>query len=213
MELSDLAPPGTVLIPILDRGQPVALHPLEAELVARAGDKRRRDFALGRACARAALATLEFPEAPIGRAESGAPLWPPGVVGSITHTRGFAAALVGRGSEFQALGIDAERSEAMDETLAPRLFVPSELALLSALDAPRRREMATLLFSAKEAYYKLVHPLTGRRLDFRRLEIVPGASGFTARQLREPDGWAEPIAGRFAVMDGLVVTVIGLSVS
>jgi len=213
MDLSVLAPPGTVLIPAVDEGQQVALDPAEMKMVESAGEKRRRDFALGRACARAALAALDFPGLPIGRAQSGAPLWPPGAVGSITHTRGFAAALVGHAAEFRALGIDAERCEAMQDALAPRLFVPSELAALSVLDASRRREMATLLFSAKEAYYKLFNPLTGQRLDFRELEIVPGAGRFTARRLGAKDEWATPMAGRFAVSDGLVVTAIGLGAS
>ena len=51
---------------------------------------------LGRACARAALANLGQGEAVIGIDEAGAPLWPAGVVGSITHTKGYAAALVAK---------------------------------------------------------------------------------------------------------------------
>jgi 4'-phosphopantetheinyl transferase EntD len=213
MDVSTLAPPGAVLISLVDEGQAVALHPQETPLVARAGEKRRRDFALGRACARAALAVLDFPAGPVGRTDSGAPLWPDGAVGSISHTRGFAAALVGPAAQFRGLGIDAERGDAMDDALAPRLFVASERVLLSRLDAARRRDLATMLFSAKEACYKLLHPLTGQRLDFHQLEIVPGAGQFTARWLGATGDWARPLMGRFVLSDGLVVTAVGLAVS
>lgn len=206
-DLSALAPPGAVLVPVFDTGQDLAIHPDEAALVARAVEKRRRDFALGRTCAHAALTVLEEADAVIGQAASGAPLWPPGVVGSITHTRGFAAALAGRGGDFRGLGLDAERTAGMRDELAPRLFGASEMALLSDLDAVGRRVMATLLFSAKESYYKVFHPLTGQRLDFHQVEIVPDGNGFTARQ-PGAGGWT--MAGRFAVLDDLVVTAIGL---
>jgi 4'-phosphopantetheinyl transferase EntD len=206
--LAELAPPGAVLVAIADEGQQILLHPAEAVLVAHAAPKRRRDFALGRACAHGALARLGKPDAVVGRAASGAPLWPEGMVGSITHTRGFAAALAGQAGAFAAMGIDAERTGGMDDALAPRLFVASELALLSGLEAPGRRAAATLLFSAKEAYYKLVHPLTGRRLGFRQVEIALGDGIFRAHQPEASDDWRTPLEGCFAVIGDLVVTVI-----
>ena len=53
------------------------LFPEEEAVVARAVDKRRREFTTARACARTALAGLGLPAAPIGRGERGAPGWPP----------------------------------------------------------------------------------------------------------------------------------------
>ena len=210
--LAALVPPLAVLVPIVDHGQEIAQHRAEAALMAHAGEKRRRDFALGRACAHDALARLGHADAVVGRAPSGAPIWPRGIVGAITHTRGFAAALAGPTEVFGAIGLDAERVSAMDDddALARRLFVPSELDLLAAMDAPCRSLTATLLFSAKEAYYKLLHPLTGWRLDFRQIEIVPGDGTFSARQPKAADDWHQPLNGRFAVMDDLVVTAIFL---
>jgi 4'-phosphopantetheinyl transferase EntD len=210
MDLSFIAPPGSALVHRIDDGQPVALDPREAGLVARAGDKRRRDFALGRACARAALARHGIEDAAVGRADSGAPLWPQGMVGSITHTHGFAAALAGQAMTFRALGIDAERTGGMSDALAPRLFTPGERDRLSSLDAADRRRMATLLFSAKEACYKLLHPLTGLRLDFRQLEVAPGDGVFTVRQADGAQAWAGSLTGRYVILSDLVVTAIGL---
>ena len=92
--ISRILAPGLFGAEMADADQPVFLAPQEDMLVAQAGPKRRRDFALGRACAHAALSTLGHDMAVIGRRENGAPHWPDGVVGSITHTSGYAAALV-----------------------------------------------------------------------------------------------------------------------
>lgn len=207
MDLSILAPSGTVLVAILDEGLPAPLHAEEAALVAQAVEKRRRDFALGRASAHAALERLGHSSPIIGQGKSGAPLWPAGVVGSITHTRGFAAAIVGRAADHRGLGIDAERPQGMREELWPRLFVEPELAYLARLEASARRQMATIFFSAKEACYKAANPLTDERLDFQSMRIVPGDGAFTAHKMNG-DGWS--MTGRFVVLDDLVVTTAAL---
>src|SRR4051812_19673514 len=93
--LSRILAPGLFGAEMEDAGQAVVLAPLEERLVASASDKRRRDFALGRACAHQALAALGFDDGAIAIRQNGAPLWPTGVLGSITHTHGYAAALVG----------------------------------------------------------------------------------------------------------------------
>jgi 4'-phosphopantetheinyl transferase EntD len=89
----------------------VVLFPEEAATMARAVDKRRREFATGRNCARVALGRLGVPPVPIVRGERGAPVWPPGIVGSITHCDGYRAAAVARDRDVLAVGIDAEPNE------------------------------------------------------------------------------------------------------
>jgi len=100
--------PGLYGAELFDLGQELPLHPEEERIVAGAALKRRRDFTLGRACAHAALAELDLDKGPIARAGNGAPVWPAGLVGSITHTPGYAAALVARAADFAGLGVDAE---------------------------------------------------------------------------------------------------------
>lgn len=200
-----LAPPGAVLVAMADTGQELPLPPEEAALVAGAVEKRRRDFALGRSCACAALAQIGHADAVVGRGAGGAPAWPNGVIGSITHTQGFAAALAATAGPYQGLGIDAERSNGMDEKLFARLFTPPERGWLAGLPEARRKCAATLLFSAKEAWFKAHHPATGQRLNFQQVEITPGEGDFSARRL---DGASGPVTGRFVLLDDLVVTVI-----
>ena len=70
------------------RVQDAAPDVLEAErpFVKKAVEKRRREFSAGRTCARQALRELGCADAPIVQDQNGAPLWPPGIVGSITHS-------------------------------------------------------------------------------------------------------------------------------
>jgi 4'-phosphopantetheinyl transferase EntD len=194
--------PGLFGAEMEDAGQPVFLDPQEEALVAEVSDKRRRDFTLGRACAHHALAALGCREAVVGMGEGGAPLWPAGVVGSITHTKGYAAALVADARHFSGVGLDAERVGGVTENLWPRLFDIAERDHLLALDPINRHTMATLFFSAKEAFYK-ARAAKGALL-FREIHIAPQEGGFTAAQ------GSEKLHGRYAVQGDLMVTAVWL---
>jgi len=190
--------PGICGAEMEDAGQKVTLYPDEEVFVAKAADKRRRDFALGRSCARAALNQMGQTSAAIGIGEGGAPLWPAGVVGSITHTAGYAAALVGDARRFGGVGVDAERVGGVTQDLWPRLFDAAERDHLMSLENESRAVMATLLFSAKESAYKAWR-MKGA-LAFRDIRITPEADGFTATKV------GETLRGRYAVEGALMLT-------
>jgi 4'-phosphopantetheinyl transferase EntD len=181
---------------IEDTGQPVRLMPQEEALVEKAAPKRRREFALGRACARAALEKLGHRDQAIGRRANGAPLWPDDIAGSITHTKGYAAALLGAASRFSGIGIDAERVGGVTQDLWPRLFDRHERAYLQGLDADRQPVVATLMFSAKEACFKA----WGGRLVFQEIRVTPDGSGFIAVR------GDQKLEGRYALEGDLIVT-------
>ncbi len=192
--------PGVAGQDIEDTGQPVIIAPQEAALVAQAGEKRRRDFTLGRFCAHAALAQLGSDDAVIVPGKSGAPHWPDGFCGSITHTAGYAAAMVARRADFLALGIDAERIGGVTEKLWPRLFDAEEIALLAALSPDLKMRVATILFSAKEACFKAWSPLGGAAQSFRDIHIALRQDGFDAISA------SGLLQGGFAVRGDLVLT-------
>jgi len=196
--ISRILAPGIFGAEMEDVGQPVLLPPEEELLVAMAADKRRRDFMLGRACARTALEQLGHHHAVIGKAEDGAPCWPAGVVGSITHAKGYAAALVGDARQFCGIGVDAERLGGMTEELWPRLFDAAECRYLSNLDGAARNLAATLFFSAKESCYK-AWAIKGA-LPFREMHVTMEEDGFIA-------AWSGRILhGRYAAEGDLMVT-------
>jgi 4'-phosphopantetheinyl transferase EntD len=198
--ISGILAPGLFGAEMEDVGQPVALHPEEECLVANAAQKRRRDFALGRACARAALSALGQGDAAIGRDGNGAPLWPAGIRGSITHTKFYAAALVGEARHVGGIGVDAERVGGVTPDLWPRLFGSAERDYLSTLKGPQQQIFATLFFSAKETVYK-ASGIKGA-LAFREIHITHQDGGFTASR---PE---ETLRGRYVLRDDLLLTAI-----
>src|SRR5438067_555135 len=76
--------------------------------LASAVHKRRVEFAAGRWCAREALrvCAADLAESVIEIGAQREPCWPAGVVGSIAHTNGYAAAAVARSADVIGLGID-----------------------------------------------------------------------------------------------------------
>jgi enterobactin synthetase component D len=138
--------------------------PLPPDL-AKARVVRQREFIAGRWCATRALAQLGV-WGTIGRREDRAPVWPGGVVGSISHTREVAAAAVGR---VAGLGIDLEKllnDQALEDVRKVAL-APVEWERVKG-----DRGLVTALFSAKETLFKCVYPRTGVFLDFSDAELV-----------------------------------------
>jgi 4'-phosphopantetheinyl transferase EntD len=162
------------------------LHPDEECFVARAVEKRRRTFAFGRACARRALGE----DVAILVGEGGAPVWPPGVFGSITHTDDDAAAVIAT----VPIGIDLEsRAEVARVDLRGMVALPSEHEYDPAL-----------LFSAKESVYKCLY--AGEFLEFHDVELAFDHATF--RVLRAGRYDVEGVVGRFALTDTHVATVV-----
>jgi 4'-phosphopantetheinyl transferase EntD len=193
------------------------LFPAEAAVVAGAVDKRRREFTTVRHCARAALARLGQAAGPILPGLRGAPVWPDGIVGSMTHCVGYRAAAVAPASVLTGLGIDCEPHEPLPGGVLDVVASPAERAHLTALAWARPGTCwDRLLFSAKESVYKVWSPLTGEWLDFLEadLSIDPVARTFTARLLvpgpTVGGGPLTSLSGRFLIDDGIVFTAVVL---
>ncbi|MEU6819257.1 4'-phosphopantetheinyl transferase superfamily protein [Streptomyces atriruber] len=193
------------------------LFPEEEAVVANAVAKRRNEFTTVRHCARTALARIGVPPAPILPGHRGAPGWPDGVVGSMTHCAGYRAAVVARAGEVISVGIDAEPGEPLrDPDVLNLVADETERAVLASLGS---RQPATpwdrLLFSAKESVYKTWFPLTGRWLGFEDARVELAADGtFTARLLVEgpmvQGVELKGFSGRWIVRDGIAATAIVL---
>ncbi|MGH3325491.1 MAG: 4'-phosphopantetheinyl transferase family protein, partial [Streptomyces sp.] len=104
------------------------LYEEELALLGKAVPKRRREFATVRVCARRALSGLGRPPAPLLPGTRNAPVWPAGVVGSMTHCDGYRAAAVARVSDLMALGIDAEPNLPLPEGVLGSIALPAEAA-------------------------------------------------------------------------------------
>ncbi len=146
---------------------------------------RRADFLMGRLAAVEALRRLGA-EGSVGRSPEGAPVWPKGIAGSLTHHSGVAAAVVGRGADGQGyagLGID----------ICPRLegdrlrAVVRQCLTEAEREAWTSEEAATLAFAAKESIYKAAYPRAQRFIGFDEAEIVDvGDGGRSTVEKRHP---------------------------
>ncbi len=201
-------------------GDPPAatLFPAEAALITRAVDKRRREFTTARYCARRALAALGHPPAPILRGDRGAPEWPAGIIGSLTHCDGYRAAALTHATDLASIGIDAEPHAPLPGGVLDSIARPEEQRWLAAARAADPTVCwDRLVFCAKEAVYKTWFPLTGRWLGFEDASVTidPGTTTFRAR-LMVPgpvvaDVQLDGFTGRWVVERGLIVTAIALA--
>lgn len=131
--IEQILPTTVVVVEAFEDEVGAQLFPQEEELVAKAVDKRRQEFTTVRACARRALIALGVPAGPILRGLRGAPLWPDGTVGSMTHCAGYRAAVVGRATEVVTVGIDAEPHEPLPDGVLDAISLPEERDALRRL--------------------------------------------------------------------------------
>jgi len=215
--IAELLPAGVASAECFDDPPGVVLFDEERAVVARAVDKRRREFATVRHCARRALATLGHPSVPLLPGRRGAPLWPDGIVGSMTHCDGYRAAAVARADDVRAVGIDAEPDGPLPDGVLDMIALPDETTHLADLGhrghaGPEHWER--LLFSCKETVFKVWFPLTQRELDFHEasIRLDPGDATFTADLLADPGDDVLParLAGRWIAADSLVISTIAL---
>lgn len=171
-----------------------------------AASSRRSDFLMGRLAAVEALRRLGA-DGSVGRSPDGAPVWPEGVAGSLTHHSGVAAAVVGR--DLAGLGID----------ICPRLDGDRLRAVVRQCltEAERERwageEAATVAFAAKESIYKAAYPRAQRFIGFAEAEIAALDEGRWTAQvsgaLAEEMG-VDAVIGSYAWDGSLLYAVLAL---
>lgn len=189
------------------------LRPAEYPDIHKCTRKRREEFQAGRAAARQALFELGIGACDIARGKDREPSWPPGVVGSITHSDSYCVAAAARSSAIGGLGIDTELFEKMDPNLARQVFTDNERKRYgSEMETEKLRRILTITFSAKESFFKAWFPATGIWLDFTDVEVDLGLStglfAIVAPKLDEPlFSFARRCIGRFGVVGDKVLTV------
>jgi 4'-phosphopantetheinyl transferase EntD len=139
----------------------------EAAPLSRAIPEVRCATGAGRIVARELLRSLNAPiPEDIVRLASGAPAWPQGYTGSISHDAQFAVAAVVRKEKLPAVGIDIEPPLPLPAQLLEMVATPAEQLQLDG-----NLLLARLLFSVKEAVYKATNPCDGIYLDHHDIEV------------------------------------------
>lgn len=223
--IDDLMPAGVGTAESFGDPEGLTVLPAEEALIAKAVEKRRREFTTARHCARQALGQLGVAPVPILRGDRGMPLWPRQVVGSLTHCDGYRAAVAAYSMQVRSLGIDAEPHQALPDGVLDHTSIEAEREVLA--DRDHDLHWDRLLFCAKEATYKAWFPLTERWLGFEDAHITferddsIGTAGapagtFTSTILIDGaviDGGPPllTLPGRWQISRGLILTTIALT--
>jgi enterobactin synthetase component D / holo-[acyl-carrier protein] synthase len=191
------------------------LFPEEEAAVGRAVEKRHLEFITARACARRALAQLGLPAVAIPSGPRGEPLWPSGVVGSITHCDGYRACAAALKRDLRTVGIDAEPNRPLPDGVLGDIALPEERQRLRDLTREQPGvHWDRLLFSIKESIYKAWFPLAERWLGFEDAVVaIDRLEGSFSARLLVPGpvvGGAElhGFSGSWLARDGLVLAAI-----
>lgn len=211
MALADVTPG-----PLASRVVPIDgtydLFGIEARAVADAVDRRRREFAAGREAARQALATLGVAPTPIPRADDRRPIWPAGLVGSISHAAGFAAAVAARDEDVAGVGLDIEAAAPLRDDLCGYVLTPTELRRRAAMPMVAGVPRCKVAFAAKEALFKAVYPITLGFFGFLDAVVDVGDDGSWTAVLRDPPAFPRADlrigAGRWAAAAGMIAASV-----
>jgi 4'-phosphopantetheinyl transferase EntD len=160
-----------------------SLSPSELLIIAQSVPKRRAAFSTGRNCARRALVRFIDDPPELLQGKGGEPIWPEGIVGSISHSEKLAGAVVASKNEITAIGIDIETIGGVKQAMYPLILLDTEIEMING----KHNDTAlwtTLLFSLKESFYKLQYPLTGLWLDFKDISISENNGKFSFIQVK-----------------------------
>ena len=181
---------------------------------------RAAEFATGRTCAHAALYRLTGRMHSVRRAPTREPIWPSGVVGSITHCAGYYAAAVGLRTHWSAIGIDAEANAPLPEGVLSLIATENERKHLARLEQTRSSDTKVhydrLLFSVKECVYKAWYPLIRTPLEYSQVSVFLDSFEHTYRvAIHRKDSSCLTgnclLKGRFACSDKFILASLCVS--
>jgi 4'-phosphopantetheinyl transferase EntD len=115
-----------------------------------------------------------------------------------------------------AIGIDSEIAASVKPELWRGICTPAETAWLRSLPQTEQAAAATLIFSAKEAFYKCQYPLLGERLGFQDASVEPawgfgrGTFAIHVNSIALPRHASLPLQGRYLFHQQFVTTGIAL---
>ncbi|NWE23235.1 4'-phosphopantetheinyl transferase, partial [Pseudomonas sp. P7548] len=131
---------------------------------------------------------------------------PAHISGSITHSTGHAAAIVGHKAQWRGLGMDLENVLSLEraERLAGEILTVDELQRMATVPREQIALGVTLTFSVKESLFKALYPIVQKRFYFEHAEVVEWSEDGRVRlrlltDLSEEWCHGKELVGQFAV--------------
>lgn len=150
----------------------LTINPGYEQYLHKATVKRKSEFLAGRYCAQESLKRWQVQDEIIGIGEGRHPIWPAGIVGSISHCHAYAVAVTAKVDNVLAVGLDAE-DVAKEETINEIMEMVVNQNEIVLIKEPSRRDVVfTVIFSMKESFFKAVYPIVGFYFDFQAISII-----------------------------------------
>jgi 4'-phosphopantetheinyl transferase EntD len=121
--------------------------------------------------ARRLLAQLGHPDHDLLPDTDRVPIWPTGVVGSISHKDDLCVVVVSRERDRSGLGVDVEQDQPPKPGLERMVCTPAERHWLEAVDSAEAGRRCRAIFAAKEAVYKAFFPRLREVWGFQDVEL------------------------------------------
>jgi 4'-phosphopantetheinyl transferase EntD len=182
------------------------LPPEELAVAAEMKGRRRRSFHAGRLAVREAALRAGLACGAVLVGPRGAPAWPAGIAGSVSHKETVAAALLAR-DEGATLGVDVELDVPRRAGIAGHVLTDEELAEHEALPEADRPRALLVRFSIKESIYKALDPYVQRYIGFKEVRVWPAADGTARVEAALRDG-AFAVDAAWRAGDGFILTAV-----
>ena len=180
--------------------------------------KRQAEFLAGRLCARAALQQLDQLDCVPAIGDDRAPVWPGHISGSITHSTGHAAAIVGHKAQWRGLGMDLENLLSLEraERLAGEILTADELLRMALVPREQLALLVTLTFSLKESLFKALYPIVHKRFYFEHAEVLEWSQAGHVRlrlltELSAEWCYGKELEGQFALEGEQLLSLVAVS--
>lgn len=158
-----------------------SLKPKEFEIIQNASDKRKYEFSTGRWCAKQILAHYCKTDIIILSGENREPVWPAGIVGSISHCKDLCGAVIANIAALKSIGFDIETRKELKNNIARVVCTDSEKNWIKKQTFWSYDSLLILIFSLKESVYKCVFQNQQIKLNFKDVSIQPDFDSQTAQ--------------------------------
>lgn len=148
------------------------LHKEERDLIIKMPLKRINEFSTGRYGTRQLLKSYGINNFPIKRDLNGMPIFPRGIIGSISHSDKKCFVAMSTDNKYKSIGIDIEEYSKLNLNLCRYFLHENEIELVNRQIGVFQQIMAAALFSLKEAFYKMQYSISKSYLDFLDAQVI-----------------------------------------
>ena len=142
--------------------------------IQRSAVKRKAEFLAGRLAALYHIQhCFDACDGYVAIGQDRSPVWPKGIIGSLSHTRHEAVCLLGRQSDIALLGVDIEdrmSSQTIDDI--KNMVVSGREEQLCSASFFALNDVIAIVFSAKESLFKSLYPKVLAYFDFFSAEMI-----------------------------------------